>query len=206
MDLSEFKTLIKKHFESTDDKILLQNAFNKIYCKFFPDDNHDLLSYKVAANTPRISNKNIKIVLNRNTMKQSKLFQDTLNKKLSDIFKAIDVDNNGILDLEEMWQAVQLLEIPISHQDLKLTYNFFDTDKNGGIEEEEFKRWMNSTVTKYWSDNPDNNQFVALQRAMLNTDGEQILVCIYCNIHFWFINVHFLLFLSHIAECLCFCF
>lgn len=174
MDLLEFKQLIKKNFESTDDKIILQNAFNKIYIKLFPNDHNDLLSYRME--TPRISSINVKVVINKTTLKHNKELQTALDNKLSEIFKVLDVDNSGTLEFEEMWEAVKLLEIPISYHDLKLTYDFFDTDKNGHIEEEEFKRWMNSQITKYWSDNPDNNQFVALQRALAQADTEEIQV------------------------------
>eukprot|EP01084_Bolivina_argentea_P102052 182884_1 len=173
MDLQEFKVLMKSHFEATDNKVILQNAFNKIYGSFYPNDVSDLLSYRTE--TPRIANKNVKVVINKSTMKQNKKFQDALDKKLTEVFKAIDIDNSGTLEFDEMWQAVKLLEIPISYQDLKLTYDFFDTDKNGAIEEDEFKRWMNSQVTKYWSDNPDNNQFVALQRMVSSKDVVSVL-------------------------------
>mmetsp|Transcript_11961 Transcript_11961/g.19243 ORF Transcript_11961/g.19243 Transcript_11961/m.19243 type:complete len:373 (-) Transcript_11961:117-1235(-) len=173
MDLLEFKALIKKHFESSDDKRILQQAFNEMYSKFFPDDINDLLFYKT--DTPRIAHKNVKVVIRKSTLKQSKEFQVALDKKLGDIFRLIDEDNNGTLELNEMWQAVKLLEIPISYQDLETTFQFFDTDKNGHIEEAEFKRWMKSQVTKYWSENPENNQFVALQRAVLSADTETIL-------------------------------
>ena len=106
MDLLEFKQLIKKNFEATDDKIILQNAFNSIYIKLFPNDNNDLLSYRMQ--TPRISNMNVKVVINKNTLKQNKEFQTALDKKLSDIFKVLDVDNSGTLEFEEMWEAVKL--------------------------------------------------------------------------------------------------
>eukprot|EP01084_Bolivina_argentea_P116346 206750_1 len=175
MDQSEFKVLMHRHFEASDPKVILQKAFNSVYITLFPDDPTDLLSCKTRTSR-RVSNiNNVMIPLTRRSVKQKTMFGKALDEKLSEIFKLIDVDNSGTLELEEMWEAVQLLEVPISYNDLKLSYDFFDTDQNGCIEEPEFKRWMNSQITKYWADNPSNNQFVAFQRAITSPESVEVL-------------------------------
>lgn len=195
MDFDEFQALMRRNFESGDPKVIVQEAFINIYkclmvnihkkyfvtkkiIKTFLFCNKKPNGDELLSPTSRVSLKvsfNVAVPLKSSTMKQQLIQKQEWDERLNYVFKQIDVDSSGALDMDEMWEAVQLLNIPLTRPQLKQAMTFFDSDKNGEIDLLEFKRWMNSQITKFWGDDSEENCFVALQRAMSQDSNLQAL-------------------------------
>lgn len=169
MDFGEFKSLMRRNFEINDPKIIVQNAFYDLGKKILSSDTYKTLIDSKNNNIPggrRITQiRTVAVPINSKDLKQRQIEEKELNERLEKVFNIIDDDKSGTIEFEEILSAVKILEIPINTEDLKTTFQFFDSDKNGHIDLDEFKRWMKSQIVKYWTKDSNSNQFVQLQRA-----------------------------------------
>ncbi|EER15629.1 calcium binding protein, putative [Perkinsus marinus ATCC 50983] len=75
--------------------------------------------------------------------------QEVDEEKLLHIFKEIDTDHSGSIDLDELGEAMRMLGIKCTYAFVRKALRSIDTDRNGTIEPHEFVKFF-STVT-----NPD---------------------------------------------------
>uniref|UniRef100_A0A7S1FPT7 glycerol-3-phosphate dehydrogenase n=1 Tax=Corethron hystrix TaxID=216773 RepID=A0A7S1FPT7_9STRA len=63
---------------------------------------------------------------------------------IRDLFKTLDNDGNGYIDLVEMIQVSETLGIKMTRDEAKEIFDKMDHDKNGKVSEEDFIDWWNS--------------------------------------------------------------
>ena len=62
-----------------------------------------------------------------------------LGKKPRQIFKMLDSDRGGDIDIQEFIEGMQTkLQLRLSHEDCSSLYKYLDMNRNGVIEPEEF--------------------------------------------------------------------
>jgi len=69
--------------------------------------------------------------------------RDATYRDVTDIFKAIDADGNGYLDLKEIGDVATALGFPMDDDKLKAAFSEMDKTNNGRVTLNEFEHWWN---------------------------------------------------------------
>lgn len=56
-----------------------------------------------------------------------------------ELFKALDKDSNCVLDIGEFSTLVKKIDFTVDDDEVKIVFNLFDRNKNGGIDFMEFR-------------------------------------------------------------------
>ena len=78
---------------------------------------------------------------------QSKIKSDTLEQDVEQIFKNIDMDNNGYIEYEEFVRAAVSKERFINENVLRFAFRYFDKDGSGEITFDEIEDVFKQSVT-----------------------------------------------------------
>jgi len=78
---------------------------------------------------------------------QTKIKSDTLEKDVEQIFKNIDMDNNGYIEYEEFVRAAVSKERFINENVLRFAFRYFDKDGSGEITFDEIEEIFKESVT-----------------------------------------------------------
>jgi calcium-dependent protein kinase len=78
---------------------------------------------------------------------QSKIKSDTLEEDVEQIYKNIDMDNNGYIEYEEFVRAAVSKERFINENVLKFAFRYFDKDGSGEITFDEIEDIFKESVT-----------------------------------------------------------
>ena len=78
---------------------------------------------------------------------QSKIKSDTLEQDVEQIYKNIDMDNNGYIEYEEFVRAAVSKERFINENVLRFAFRYFDKDGSGEITFDEIEDVFKQSVT-----------------------------------------------------------
>jgi calcium-dependent protein kinase len=78
---------------------------------------------------------------------KSKISSNTLEKDVDQIFKNIDMDNNGYIEYEEFVRAAVSKEYFVDENILKFAFRYFDKDDSGEITFDEIESVFKESVT-----------------------------------------------------------
>lgn len=62
------------------------------------------------------------------------------------LFKKMDLDGNGVVDLEEFEHAIETMDMMLSKEKVKMLFHYFDEDRNGSIDVDEFVRGVREPI------------------------------------------------------------
>jgi len=69
-------------------------------------------------------------------------------EEVMDVFREIDTDGSGFLDMQEIKEMTIRLGQPLPDDRIKEIFNDMDTNKDGKVEAKEFIKWFNNEDTK----------------------------------------------------------
>ena len=95
---------------------------------------------------------------------------DTLEKDVDEIFKTLDMDNNGFIEYEEFVRAAVSKEYFVTDNVLKFAFRFFDKDNSGEIEFNEIKALFSRSIEDKASVEQTLNQII--KEVDINNDGK----------------------------------
>ena len=95
---------------------------------------------------------------------------DTLEKDVDEIFKTLDMDNNGFIEYEEFVRAAVSKEYFVTDNVLKFAFRFFDKDNSGEIEFNEIKALFSKSIEDKASVEQTLNQII--KEVDINNDGK----------------------------------
>ena len=71
---------------------------------------------------------------------------ETLEKDVDEIFKTLDMDNNGYIEYEEFVRAAVSKEYFLTENVLRFAFRYFDKDNSGEIEYNEIKALFSKSI------------------------------------------------------------
>ena len=77
---------------------------------------------------------------------QNKISSDSLSKDVDQIFKNIDMDNNGYIEYEEFVRAAVSKEYFINENVLRFAFRYFDKDNSGEITFDEIESVFKESI------------------------------------------------------------
>ena len=102
---------------------------------------------------------------------QSKIKSDTLEQDVEQIYKNIDMDNNGYIEYEEFVRAAVSKERFLNENVLKFAFRYFDKDGSGEITFDEIEAVFKESVAD------KNNVHESLKKIIseVDTNGDGII-------------------------------
>jgi len=85
------------------------------------------------------------------------------------VFKVMDDNGSGSLDIQEFWKALCDFRLPVSPEECRKLFDLFDIDENGEISYDELMRAVAGELT------PIRKAFVAKAFKKVDKDGSGIL-------------------------------
>ena len=93
-----------------------------------------------------------------------------MEKDVDEIFKTLDMDNNGFIEYEEFVRAAVSKEYFVTDNVLKFAFRFFDKDNSGEIEFNEIKALFSRSIEDKASVEQTLNQII--KEVDINNDGK----------------------------------
>ena len=81
------------------------------------------------------------------------------------IFKIMDDNNSGTLDIQEFWKALCDFRVPVSPEECRQMFDLFDTDDSGEVSYDELMRAVAGEM------NPIRKNFVQKAFRKIDADG-----------------------------------
>ena len=102
---------------------------------------------------------------------KAKIKSDTLEKDVAEIYKNIDMDNNGYIEYEEFVRAAVSKERFLNENVLRFAFRYFDKDGSGEITFDEIEKIFKDSVSD------KSNVHDALKKiiAEVDTNGDGII-------------------------------
>ena len=102
---------------------------------------------------------------------KTKISSNTLEKDVDQIFKNIDMDNNGYIEYEEFVRAAVSKEYFVDENILRFAFRYFDKDDSGEITFDEIESVFKESVTD------KSNVHKALEQIIkeVDTNGDGII-------------------------------
>lgn len=86
------------------------------------------------------------------------------------LFKDVDTDNSGSIDMDEMGVLLKKLEIDASTREIELLFSSLDSDSNGTIDLEEFSVWYSMTHNSITQTSNSIQEFLSTYPKTLTFD------------------------------------
>ena len=70
-------------------------------------------------------------------------------RRVKEVFSDIDRNRNNLLEKKEFDDALRTLRVDLDRNDLQILYDYYDTDRNGGLDYTEFVRLLGFEDQRY---------------------------------------------------------
>lgn len=104
-------------------------------------------------------------------IRDCKMFEMSENE-LDFIFKEVDVNGNGTIELEEFLSASIQMEETLTERNMRNAFEFLDKDSNGELDPEELKQFISLLPNNYKEYDIQKNLQNILAETDLNKDGK----------------------------------
>ena len=177
MEFQEFKRLMTAAFDKNDAKSELQRVLSQKSLIGGGDGSVSIDVNKIEndnssdVGTPRLGKKMV-VPLSARSLKQHNKRRNEWENKLHKIFDAIDDDDSGTIELDELWNHISRLEkdkINLTYSQLKTEFEFYDTNNSKSINFDEFRKLM---MVQYDNINTSNSNNTMENNSSINSDDD----------------------------------
>ena len=106
---------------------------------------------------------------------QNKISSDSLAKDVDQIFKNIDMDNNGYIEYEEFVRAAVSKEYFINENVLRFAFRYFDKDNSGEITFDEIESVFKESIADKTKVHEALKQIISEVISEVDQNGDGII-------------------------------